>query len=130
MTVSVDRESLIELAEQCVRRVGEQFGESLDWSVDSLEKLDAACARLNADGPLSSERFDLWWKSIGAYVGEVAIRTYHGEWVEHDHADGAYAISVLGITGFPFSTTTRVLQGEEFKSLESFARTIPAIAAQ
>jgi len=127
--VPVDHEGIVEIAEQCVGLVSEQFGERLDWTVDSLDRLDDVCAQLVADGSLSAERFDLWWKLVGAYVGEVAVRTYKGAWIEHEQAGGAYAISVLGITGFPFATTARVLQGEDFKSLASFARSFPAVAA-
>ncbi len=128
--MSVDREGLVEIAEQCVGLVAEQFDERLDWTVDSLARLDEVCARLLDDGSLSAERFDLWWKLIGPYVGEVTIRAYGGEWVEHERARGAYAIRVLSMTGFPFATTARVLQGEDFKSLASFARSSPAIAAR
>jgi hypothetical protein len=39
-------------------------------------------------------------------------------------------VAVLGLTGFPFALADRVLSGEEFKSLASFARSVPAIAAQ
>lgn len=128
--MSVDRRGLIEIAQECVVLVGDQFGEDLDWTIDSLAKLDEVSSRLLADGPLAKERFDLWWKLIGAYVGEVVIRTYDGAWIEHEQASGAYAVSVLGLTGFPFNTTARVLEGEEFKSLASFARSFPAISAR
>lgn len=128
--MSVDREGLVEIAEQCVGLVAEQFDERLDWTVKSLPRLDEVCARLLADGPLSEERLDLWWTLIGAYVGEVTIREYGGDWIEHEQAGGAYAIRVLGMTGFPFTTTARVLQGDDFKSLASFAHSVPAIAAR
>ena len=128
--MSVDRSGLIEIAEQCVVLVAERFGERLDWTIDSLGRLDHMCAQLLAEGPLSTQRFDVWWKVIGAYLGEVVIRTYDGVWVEHEQAAGAYAVSVLGVTGLPFATTARVLQGEDFKSLASFARSLPAIAAR
>jgi hypothetical protein len=56
------------------------------------------------------------------------IRAHGGEWVVHEKADGAYAVAVNGAHGFPFATVERVLQGEPFKSLASFARSIPAAA--
>ena len=34
--------------------------------------------------PLAGERRDLWWRLIGAYTGEVVIRAYGGEWLEHE----------------------------------------------
>jgi hypothetical protein len=114
------------LADQCVDLVAEQFGRQLDWSPESLSTLDEVCAELLADGPLTDERLDLWWKLIGAYTGEVAIRTHGGTWVEHEGT--VPAVSVLGITGFPFGLASRVLDGEPYKSLASFARVLPAIA--
>jgi hypothetical protein len=70
-----------------------------------------------------------WWKLIGAYTGEVVIRAYGGEWVEHETSPGAPAVSALGVTGFPFGLAARILDGEPYKSLASFARTLPAIAS-
>lgn len=122
-----DTDGLREIAGECVDLVASQFGRTLDWQLDSLDELDAVCRQLLADGPLTGERFDLWWKVIGAYVGEVVIRAYDGEWSEDDRASGAYAVTVDGSTGFPFATTERVLEGEPFKSLASFGRTFPHI---
>ncbi|SHG81564.1 hypothetical protein [Streptoalloteichus hindustanus] len=114
-------------AEECVSLVSAQFGRQLDWSVDSLGELDDVCAALLADGPLTEERMDLWWKVIGAYTGEVIVRAYGGQWGEHESALGAFAVLVNGITGFPFAVTEKVLSGESFKSLASFGRSLPAI---
>jgi hypothetical protein len=120
--------SLEPIAAECVKLVSQQFGRSLDWSVESLAELDAVCVDLLADGPLGEKRLDLWWKLIGAYTGEVLIRAYDGEWLNHESSSGAPGISVLGVTGFPFNIANKVLTGEEFKSLASFARALPAIA--
>lgn len=116
------------LANECVDLVARQFGHQLDWSPASLTMLDQVCADLLADGPLADERRDLWWWLIGAYTGEVAIRTYGGEWVEHETSPHAPAISALGVTGFPFGLTARILDGEPYKSLASFVRVLPTIA--
>ena len=120
--------SLASIAGECVALVAAQFGRQLDWSVQSLVELDTVCAELLADGPLGEERLNLWWKLIGAYTGEVLVRAHGGQWITHDSAPGAFAVSVLGVTGFPFATTQRVLNGEQYKSLASFGRTLPAIA--
>ncbi|MFJ8580732.1 hypothetical protein [Micromonospora sp. NPDC093277] len=123
-----DRNYLQTLAEECVGLVSRQFDRRLDWSPESLSTLDEVCVDLLADGPLAEEHLDLWWKLIGAYTGEVAIRVHGGEWVEHETSPGAPAISVLGVTGFPFGLAARVLDGEPYKSLASFVRALPAIA--
>lgn len=128
--MTADRTGLSAIAEDCIALVRLEFGVTLDGQVGSLEALDEVCVALRAQGPLVAQRRDLWWQLIGAYVGEVVVRTYDGAWIEHELAPGAFAVSVRGITAFPFATTTRVLEGEPFKSLASFARAIPAIADQ
>jgi hypothetical protein len=117
------------IAAECVGLVSREFGRTLDWSLESLTELDAVCGDLLADGPLTEQRLDLWWKLIGAYTGEVLIRTHGGRWFTHDSSPGAPALSVLGVTGFPFGVAAKILTGEEFKSLASFGRALPAIAA-
>ncbi|MDR2987511.1 MAG: hypothetical protein LBV34_22000 [Nocardiopsaceae bacterium] len=125
-----DSEALRRIAAECVQLSADQFGETLDWSLDSLVTLDGVCSRLLDDGPLTEPRLSLWWQLIGAYTGEVVLRTYGGSWIDHPQAQGAYAISTLGITGFPFAVANRILTGEPFKSLASFARAMPAISAR
>ena len=123
--MAVDTDGLRRIAGECVSLVSAEFGRTLDWRVDSLEQLDSVCELLLADGPLDDDRFDLWWQVVGAYVGEVVVRAYGGRWITHEQAAGAYAVSVDGSIGFPFAVTQRVLEGEQFKSLASFARVFP-----
>lgn len=118
-----DRHTLQSIAAECVKLVA-GGGYELDYSLDSLTVLDEVCQELLAEGPLNEDRLDLWYQLAGAYTGEVCLRAYGGEWIEQD---GAVAISISGLTGFPFNTAHRVLSGEDFKSLASFARSIPAI---
>ena len=125
-----ESEFLRQVAAECVALVAEQFGVSLDWSVDSLTALDTVCSHLLVEGPLTGPRLDLWWKLVGAYTGEVVIRAYDGSWVIHDEAPGAFAITALGITGFPFGLANRILTGEPLKCLASFAHALPAISAR
>jgi hypothetical protein len=124
-----DRAGLQRLAAECVDLVARQFGRHLDGSLASLEELDTVCADLLANGPLNTERLDLWWKLIGAYTGQALVSAYGGEWIVHEKAPGAFAVSVRGMTAFPFAATDRVLRGEPYKSLASFARALPAIEA-
>ncbi len=112
------------MAAECVSLVADNYGHELDYSLDSLVTLDDVCVSLLADGPLVEERLNLWCHLAGAYTGEVSLRAYGGEWIDHE---GTTAILISGLTGFPFNTAYRLLSGEEFKSLASFARTIPAI---
>jgi len=115
------------IAAECVSLVATQFGRKLDWSVASLDELDGVCAELLAEGPLEGQRFDLWWKLIGAYTGEVLVRVYGGQWSTHEQTPGAFVVVVSGNTAIPFGIAERVLSGEPFKSLGSFGRVLPTI---
>jgi hypothetical protein len=129
MTVP-DRAGLQHIAAECVTLAARQFGRHLDWSLASLDELDAVCADLLAEGPLNAQRLDLWWKLIAAYTGEVLVRAYGGQWITDEEASGSTAISVCGITAFPFAITHKILRAEPYKSLASFARVLPALAAR
>ena len=87
MTVP-DRAGLHHIAAEYVTLVARQFGRHLDWSLASLEELDAVCAGLLADGPLDGGRLELWWKLIGAYTGEVLVRVYGGSGLRTSKAPG------------------------------------------
>ncbi|KDN88017.1 hypothetical protein [Kitasatospora cheerisanensis] len=116
------------IAEQCAALVADNHGRQLDWSIAGLAELDAVCAELIADSPLDDPRMGLWWRLVGAYTGEVMVRSYGGEWADAgDHSDGP-AVRALGLTAFPFNTAHRVLLGEEGKSLRSSASALAAIA--
>jgi hypothetical protein len=122
-----DRAVLQLVAAECVSVVADNLGYQLDYSVDSLTTLDMICQELLADGPLTEHRLNLWYQLAGAYTGEVCLLAYGGDWIEDEDV---VAISISGLTGYPFSTAYRVLSGEEFKSLASFARSIPAILSR
>lgn len=118
---------LRDIAAECVRLVATEFGRELDWSLASLDELDGVCAELLAGGALEGQRFDLWWKLIGAYTGEVLVRVYGGRWSTYEQTPGAFVVVVSGNTALPFGIAERVLSGEPFKSLGSFGRVLPAI---
>jgi hypothetical protein len=127
---AADPEVFKSVASECVALVASQLGRDLDWSPDSLTELDAVCASLTAGGPLTGPRLDLWCTLIGSYTGEVVVRCHGAQWISDPGGSGAPAISVHGVTGFPFATARRILTGEPFKSLASFARALPAIIEQ
>jgi hypothetical protein len=129
MTIEDDG-GLRRLAAECVTLADREFGRHLDGSLASMDELDAVCADLLAGGPLDGQRLDLWWQLIGAYSGDVLVRAYGGQWITHERAPGSFAISACGITAFPFAITDKVLRGEPDKSLASFARVLPALAAR
>lgn len=122
-----DVEYLRLLADKCAHLVAERSDRPLDWSVESLARLDEVCAEVLEEG-LEGERLDLWFQLIGAYTGEVVVRAYGGEWIEHEASPGAPAVRALGVTAFPFAVTSKILAGEPDKSLASFARVLPTVA--
>ena len=86
--VTVESEGIAHIAAECVSLAQSEFGAELDWTVESLALLDDLCARLRAEASFVGDRFDLWWKLVGAYTGEVVVRSYDGRWVEHERAPG------------------------------------------
>ncbi|MBO0867321.1 MAG: hypothetical protein J2P15_02035 [Micromonosporaceae bacterium] len=127
---TLDPAGLYRVAADCVALISTEYGTRLDCSVESLATLDEVCATILADGPLSEQHRELWRELIGAYTGEVLLRTYGGQWVMSGNAPAALAVSVGGITAFPFAVADRVLRGEPYKSLASFARALPAVLDQ
>jgi hypothetical protein len=55
-----DAESIVFVADECLKLVAADFGGQLDWSLASLDELDRVCASLIAKGPLTGERLELW----------------------------------------------------------------------
>ena len=122
-----DAQALAELAAACADRVGAGFGVRLDYSVESLAGLDDVCATLLEDGPLAEPGLDDWFRLVGAYTGEVLVRAYGGRWIMYEDA---FAVEAGGVKAFPFGIAFRVLNGEPYKSLASFGRSLPAIIAR
>src|SRR5260370_23632317 len=110
------------MAAECVPPVARQFGRHLDWSLASLDELDAVCADLLADGPLDGGRLELWWKLTGAYTGEVLVRVYGGQWVTHQQGPRAFPVSRHGRTAFPFAGPGTILGARASKNLAPFSR--------
>jgi hypothetical protein len=123
----VDVASLEPLAEHCVTLVAESFERSLDWQLPSLRTLDEVCAELTAQGPLAGERFVLWVKLAGAYVGVVVVRAYDGRWIHDEKATGGHAVKFDRVVAFPFGFVAKVLRCQPWKSIASFGRTIPIL---
>lgn len=126
----LDQADFRRAAELCLDLIQSDYGERLDWSLDSLTVLDDVCGALTAQGALGGERLDLWTNLTGSYTGEVIIRAHGGTWMVDERAGGACGVRTIGVTAFPFATAYRILTGEEGKSLASLARSLPFIAAQ
>jgi hypothetical protein len=55
---------------------------------------------------------------------------YGWQWVTHEQVPESFTVSVVAMTAFPFAVTDKVLRAEPYKTLASFARVLPAIAAR
>ncbi|HYO58832.1 hypothetical protein [Archangium sp.] len=78
----------------CVSAALEVEGVELDYSVDSLAKLDGIIENLRQDGVTSDEVAETLF-TFGCYVGEVFVRNAGGRWCS---AEGT---PMAGATGFP-----------------------------
>jgi hypothetical protein len=81
-------------AELCVSAAREVDGIELDYSVESLVKLDGIIENLRREG-VASEQVAETLFTFGCYVGEVFVRQAGGRWCL---AEGT---PMAGATGFP-----------------------------
>lgn len=124
------RASLHHIAAECVTLAARRPGRHLDWSLASLEELNAVCAGLLADGPRDGGRLALSQKLTGACTGDALVRVYGRQWITHEQAPGSFPVSVHEMTAFPSAVTDRILRARPHKSLASLARVLPAVAAR
>ncbi|MBP2471647.1 hypothetical protein JOF53_000519 [Crossiella equi] len=116
------------IATQCADLVHACFDRVLDWTPSSLLVLDEVCAELLAQGPMHQERFELWWKLVGAYTGQVLVENENARWVADDRCPGAYGVRLHTFTARPFTIAEKVLAGEPYKSLSGFADSLVRLA--
>jgi hypothetical protein len=68
-----------DVAGRAVRFATEEFGINLDYSLDSLGRVDALLKGLAARGYAQTERLEIGWM-FGVYCGEVLVRQGAAEW--------------------------------------------------
>ena len=112
-------------------------GVTFDYSEQSLGSVDELLGRASFIGltpmvPESPEDEEALWmlsKLFGAYVGEVALRVFNGEWVGELTDDGGIRpmIEVQGIKGFPVEKVWKRLTESEFDSLGGYYRALRVI---
>ena len=118
------------IATECVTLVARRFRRRLDWSPASLDELDASALTCWPMARLTPSGRSCGGKLTGAYAGKVLVRVYGGQWITHEQASGSFAVSVRGMTAFPFAITAKILHAEPYKSLASFGRVLPTVAAR
>lgn len=111
----------------------------LDYSEESLAAVDQLLAQESFIGPTprtpeSPEDDERLWslsKTLGAYVGEVAIRVCGGQWVGDPTPGGGTrpAIETNGLKGFPVDKVWKRLTESELDGVGGYCRALRAIAA-
>ncbi|MBX9623922.1 MAG: hypothetical protein K2X82_08905 [Gemmataceae bacterium] len=112
-------EGMAQLADKAVRRAADEYAADLDYSPESVERVEAVLGRLHARhaaGDLPAEQAGREAAVWGAYVGEVIRRLKGGHW-EADHAaagPGSVAICYDGGQSFPVGWCyKRIVNGDE-----------------
>jgi hypothetical protein len=107
-------------AQAAVELGGDGFRQKLDFSAESIEKLDEILVLVseNPDVDLDFE-VRLW----GSYLGEVLRRRYNGSWEMTPYPGGAVAVPAVDVRGsrlFPLIKVYRRLTMGEEEDLASF----------
>ena len=115
--------SIVNLADLCIKKSQELFGVQLDYSKDSIFKVDNLVnEELGAQAP---EIIDNIVKIFGAFVGEC-IRNIHGGHWQQDDEHGVYLdkIGKAGIKVFPFAKVRKRLMNGEPDSISFYYKVI------
>ncbi|MGC8831511.1 MAG: hypothetical protein ACP5PQ_02905 [Thermoproteota archaeon] len=85
--IRVDQEFFRKSADKYVKLVGESFHDKLDYSLDSLNRLDelAKKTRLGIEDPEKLEKILRFYViGVGSYLGEVLVRNLNARWEESE----------------------------------------------
>ncbi len=107
-------------AQAAADRGGDEFRRSLDFSAESIERLDEILV-LIGDNPELDIDFEvrLW----GSYLGEVLRRRYAGNWEMTQYPGGEMAVPAVEVRGsrlFPLMKVYRRLTEGEEEDLATF----------
>jgi hypothetical protein len=115
-------------------------GVILDYSEESLNLVDELLGRDSFIGhtprtPECKEDEETLWvlsKALGAYVGEVVLRTLGGEWVGESTPDGGIrpTIVVQGVRGFPLEKVWKRLTESEHDALGGYCRGVRCVLSR
>jgi hypothetical protein len=106
-----------------------QFGLVLDYSVESLKKIDSALDEVRSRGDLDDNDRDLAVFTCGLYTGEVLITEVGGEWVQDDKFNMvSQHISVPGFAAVdPIGKCMKRLENGEEDSVFSLVTAVIAM---
>ena len=127
-------------AQEAVAYARREFSLDLDYSEDSLRRVDQTLERRCQGGLLTPEvmtereREELWaiCKMLGGYVREVVIRNIGGAWQTKPAADGGATVSLAvtgGVEGSPPEAVWRMLT-EPYKGAVTYYRCLKVALGQ
>jgi len=120
---------------QDAERLASEQGISLDYTEESLERVDLLLHKITGDTILTprtpEEAAQLWAlaKIYGGYLGEVVIRNMGGAWELQDNPDGSARVVLRceGVTMFPAEKVYKRLTEDLFSNLSGYCRALRAI---
>jgi cyanate lyase len=121
ITMTQTHVSVAAMAAACAAKAvdsARELGADLDYSEDSLKKLEDILSRMKQrqDGNARQEELDETCKMWGSYLGEVVRRRFGGTWSIETYPGKAFATLTLSVGGsklFPsMKVHRRLTQGE------------------
>jgi len=112
VTTTDPNSEILRNSEYIVKAAKQEFNQTLDYSIDSIQNLEAIIQDVKArflqvkkEGKLSEQTIQSASVSIGAYLGEVIRRHYGGNWIATNAV-----MKILIINGQEFSPILYVFQ--------------------
>lgn len=120
---------------QDAERLASEQGISLDYTQESLERVDLLLHKIAGDNVLTprtpEETSQLWAlaKIYGGYLGEVVIRNIGGAWELQDNPDGSARVVLVceGVRMFPPDKVYKRLTEDLFSNVSGYCRALRAI---
>jgi hypothetical protein len=122
---------MLAFADEAVKMGRKRFEMELDFSENSLQKVEQILAHLANEMPESAGKtaIDEMSKVWGGYVGEVVRRRWGGEWTVGYYPGGQFLIITLNVNGsklFPSMKVNRRLTEGPQENVWDFYKTVKA----
>ena len=118
----------LEIASRSISEEMISAGYHADYTIESLKEVDRFMEEERKDGGLLTDHLGAKLFGLGAYVGDVFIKKYGGQWITHDRAkDGEMTVTVQldnEITFMPVISVMKSYQDEEAPKLYVLALAI------
>lgn len=113
-------------ARAAVETAHDDFGQTLDYTSDSIDALDDILVRV---GESPERDLDFEVRLWGSYLGEVLRRRYAGGWEMTQYPGGTVAVPAIDVRGsrlFPLMKVYRRLTAGDEDDLRSFYAMVTA----